>query len=79
MSQVMRRPMAGGDDAELGHELSEVVGVKGLCPVGERVIGVVVDFDEEAVGASGHGRRGPWEELSRRPVPWEGLEASMGR
>ena len=44
-----------GDDAELGHELGEIVGMQGLRAVGEGVVGIVVDFDEQAVGACGDG------------------------
>src|SRR5207302_1469593 len=43
-----------GDDAQLGHELVELAGLERLCAIGESVIGVVVDFDEQAVGARGY-------------------------
>src|SRR6266849_1078098 len=48
----------GGDDAELGHELGEVSGLEGLRAIGKSVVGVVVDFDEQAVGAGGYGGAG---------------------
>jgi len=38
--------------------LGEGGGFEGLCAVGEGVIGVVVDFDQEAVGAGGYGGSG---------------------
>src|SRR5882724_10047181 len=43
-----------GDDAELGHELIEAGRIERLRAVGERVVGIVVDFDEQAVGARGY-------------------------
>src|SRR5579859_3929911 len=43
-----------GDDAELGHELGEGGGLQGLSAVREGVVGVVVDFDQQAVGAGGY-------------------------
>src|SRR4051812_43318110 len=44
----------GSDDAELGHELIELAGFERLRAVGEGMVGIVVDFDEQAVGAGGH-------------------------
>src|SRR2546423_9202590 len=47
-----------GDDAQLGHELIELAGLEGLRAVGKSVIGIVVDFDEQAVRARGYGGAG---------------------
>src|SRR5690242_17512233 len=52
---------SGSDDAQLGHELSEGVGFERLRAVGEGMLGIVVDFDEQAVGSGSdrgarHGR-----------------------
>src|SRR4029077_17339119 len=44
-----------GDYAELGHELGEGGGLEGLRAVGEGVVGGVVNFYEQAVGAGGYG------------------------
>src|SRR5258708_12581992 len=38
-----------GDDAELAHELRELARLERLRAVGERVVGVVVDFDQQAL------------------------------
>src|SRR2546423_673199 len=42
------------DDTELGHELIELAGLERLRAVGEGMVGIVVYFDEQAVGAGGH-------------------------
>src|ERR1700728_1385040 len=44
-----------GNYAELGHQLGELGWVEGLGAVGEGVVGIVVDFDQDAVGACGYG------------------------
>src|SRR5262249_3540177 len=48
----------GRDDAKLGHELSEVGGIERLRSIGERVVRIVVHFDEQAVRAGGNGSAG---------------------
>src|ERR1700676_1303468 len=40
-----------GDNAKLGHKLGKGSGLERLRAVGEGMVGVVWDFDEEAVGA----------------------------
>src|SRR5216683_99189 len=50
----------GGDDAEFAHELRELAGLERLRAVGERVVGIVVDFDEEAISAGGNRGAGHW-------------------
>ena len=44
-----------GDAADFVGERGEFAGDDGLDTVGERLFGVVVDFDHEAVGAGGDG------------------------
>src|SRR5437773_6986560 len=46
----------GGDDAELGHQLGELLGVDRLRAVGERHLGLVVHLDHDAVRSRRHGR-----------------------
>src|SRR5271154_5295030 len=51
----------GGDDAEFAHELGELRWIQGLRAVGKRVVWIVVNFDQDAVGTcsdgcAGHGR-----------------------
>ncbi len=41
------------DDAQFGHQLSERSWIERLRSVGERVVGIVMHFDEQAVGSSG--------------------------
>jgi len=48
----------GGDLANFGEEFGEFGGEDGLHAVGEGFFGLMVDFDEEAVGADGHGGTG---------------------
>ena len=48
----------GGDLAGFGDELLELGGEDGLHAVGEGLVGGVVDFDKEAVGADGDGGAG---------------------
>ncbi len=42
-------------------EVGEVGGEDGLDAVGERFVGLVVDFDQETVGAYGYGGAGEGE------------------
>src|ERR1700704_1443511 len=42
------------DDSELGHQAIELRGVHGLRAVAQRVIGIAMHFDDQAVGAGGH-------------------------
>ena len=44
----------GGDDAQRVHELGELLGKERLRAVGERLVGVGMDFDEQAVAAGGN-------------------------
>src|ERR1700720_3149707 len=51
----------GCDDAKFSHKLGESVGLKRLRAVGERGVGIVVNFNEQAVSSggnrsAGHGR-----------------------
>src|SRR5579859_31232 len=48
----------GGDLADFGLEFGEFGGEDGLHSVGEGFFGLVMDFDEEAVTADGHGGAG---------------------
>jgi len=48
----------GGDLADFRNEFSEFFGKNGLHAVGEGFFGFVVNFDEEAIGASGDGGAG---------------------
>ena len=48
----------GGDLLDLVHHGGELVGIDGLRAVGERLFGLVVDFDQDAVGAGGDGGAG---------------------
>ena len=51
------------DQAKLRHQLAELLGEQGLRAVAERMVGIVMDFDEQAVGAGGHRgarRRARW-------------------
>src|SRR5689334_6842221 len=45
----------GRNDAQLGHQAIELRGVHRLRAVAPRVIGIAMDFDDQAVGACGHG------------------------
>ncbi len=47
-----------GDLADFGLEFGEFGGEDGLHAVGEGFFGLVMDFDEEAVGADGYGGTG---------------------
>src|SRR5688572_148574 len=47
-----------GDDAQLRHQAIELRGEHRLCAVAERVIGIVVDLDDQAVSACRHGGAG---------------------
>ena len=53
----------GGDLANFGEEFSEFVGEDGLDAVGEGFVGLVVDFNEEAIGADGDGGAGERQDL----------------
>src|SRR5437899_13098139 len=49
-----------GDLADLGHQLVELVGQDGLHTVGQCVVGTVMDFDNQPIGADrdrGAGKR----------------------
>ena len=48
----------GGDEADFFNEDGEFGGQDGLHAVGEGVFGLMVDFDEQAVGADGDGGAG---------------------
>jgi hypothetical protein len=51
----------GGDLEDFGVEFGEFGGEDGLDAVGEGFIGLVVDFDEEAIAADGNGGAGERE------------------
>ena len=55
----------GSDDAQLGHEFFKLIEEERLRAVGKRVLGIVVHFEEQAVGAGRDRRRAPWEEPCR--------------
>jgi hypothetical protein len=42
-----------GDLADLAGEFGKLIGNDGLDPIGESFLGLVVDFDEQAVGSHG--------------------------
>src|SRR5712691_8440229 len=42
------------DQAKLRHQLAELLGEQGLRSVAERMVRIVMDFDEQTVGAGGH-------------------------
>ena len=48
----------GGNLLKLVHHADKLVGIDGLRAVGERLFGLVVNFDQDAVGAGGDGRAG---------------------
>ena len=50
-----------GDLLDFGDEGGEFFGEDGLHAVGEGFFGLVMDFDEEAVGANGDGGAGKWK------------------
>src|SRR5271163_4541194 len=80
---ALRHAAADGwsDDAELGHELREGFRVEGLRAVGEGVVWVVVDFDQEAVGACGYRGSGHRRDLvaAARAVGWVGQHRQVGK
>ena len=51
----------GGDGADFGEEGGEFGGEDGLDAVGEGLLGLVMDFDKEAIGACGYGGAGHGE------------------
>ena len=51
----------GGDLADFGREFGELAREDGLDAVGEGFVGLVVDFDEEAIAADGYGGAGERE------------------
>ena len=68
------RPVDGlGDPAALGHHLAEGGRGDRLGAVADGVLGVVVDLDDQAVGAGGDRRLGTSATTSfALPVPCEG-------
>ena len=68
------RPIDGlGDPAAEGHHLAEGGGGDRLGAVAEGVLGVVVDLDDQRIGAGGDRRPWPSGVTSRAlPVPCEG-------
>ncbi len=48
---------------DLVHHARELIGVDGLRAVGERLLGLVVHFDQDAVGADGDGGAGHGQHL----------------
>src|ERR1019366_8797817 len=54
--KVSYRPAHGKRDGlQLTHQLFELLGPQRLRPVGERAVGIGMDFDHQAVGAGGYG------------------------
>src|ERR1019366_3856537 len=53
---MLNGPAHGKRDClQLTHQLLELLGPQRLRPVGERAVGIGMDFDHQAVGARGYG------------------------
>ena len=52
-----------GDLADFIAELNKIIGKNGLHAVGKGVVGVVMDFDEDAIGSHGNSGAGEWKDL----------------
>ena len=69
----MLRPMAGRDDAQLGHQALELRREHRLRPVAQRAVRVAVHLDDAARRRpAATAARAIGATLSRRPVPWLG-------
>ena len=58
-----------GDLLDFVDQVGKFEGEDGLDAVGERGFGIVVDFDEEAVGADGYSGTREGENFVAFPVP----------
>src|SRR6267142_5710042 len=64
VSQSVYLPVHDRSDlANFRGELRELFGQDGLNAIGERFVGVVMDFDEQAIGADSDRGSGKWQHL----------------
>src|SRR5580704_12545496 len=63
----------GSDDTKLGHQLGELDGVQRLGAVRECVVGIIMDFDKQAVGACRDSGPSHWRDFVTASRPVRGI------